>query len=57
MGMPITPMVVTAAVVLNGIAGVAFGYLYWKRGLEAAIIAHFFADIVLHGIGSFLFKG
>jgi membrane protease YdiL (CAAX protease family) len=33
---------------LNGIGGVVFGWLYWKKGLESAMIAHFSADIVLH---------
>jgi len=46
--LPLTPLVITRAIVLNGLAGVAFGYLYWKRGLESAMIAHFSADIVLH---------
>jgi membrane protease YdiL (CAAX protease family) len=45
---PLTPLVITRAILLNGVAGVAFGWLYWKRGLESAIIAHFSADIVLH---------
>ncbi|MGE3855596.1 MAG: CPBP family glutamic-type intramembrane protease [Dehalococcoidia bacterium] len=45
---PLTAVVVTRAVVLNGVAGVAFGWLYWKRGLESAMIAHFAADLVLH---------
>lgn len=45
---PLTPLVITRAIVLNGLAGVAFGWLYWKRGLESAMIAHFSADIVLH---------
>ncbi|HEX6269971.1 MAG TPA: CPBP family intramembrane glutamic endopeptidase [Anaerolineales bacterium] len=45
---PLTPLVITRAIVLNGLAGVAFGYLYWKRGLEASMLAHFSADIVLH---------
>lgn len=45
---PLTPLVITRALVLNGLAGVAFGWLYWKRGLEAAMISHFAADIVLH---------
>jgi membrane protease YdiL (CAAX protease family) len=49
--MPITPMVVSVVVLLNGIAGVAFGYLYWKHGLESAMLAHFTTDIVLHVIG------
>ena len=45
---PLTPLVITRAVVLNGLGGIAFGYLYWKRGLESAMMAHFSADIVLH---------
>lgn len=48
MFLPLTPLVVTRAILLNGIGGVIFGWLYWKRGLEAAMIAHFSADIVLH---------
>ena len=45
---PLTPLVITRAIVLNGLAGIGFGWLYWKRGLESAMIAHFSADIVLH---------
>jgi membrane protease YdiL (CAAX protease family) len=44
----LTPVIVTRVVILNGIAGVAFGWLYWKRGLEASMMAHFSADIMLH---------
>ena len=46
----ITPVVVIRAFVLNGIAGVVFGWLYLQKGLEAAIISHFSADIILHVI-------
>lgn len=46
--MPLTPLIVTRAIVLNGVAGIFFGWLYWKRGLESAMISHFSADIVLH---------
>lgn len=45
---PITPLVVLRAITLNGLIGIAFGYLYFKYGLEAAIFSHFTADIVLH---------
>jgi hypothetical protein len=45
---PITPLVVLRAVVLNGIVGVGTGYLYFTRGLEDAMLAHFSADLVLH---------
>jgi membrane protease YdiL (CAAX protease family) len=44
----ITPEIVIRAIVLNGAGGVVFGWLYWKKGLESAMIAHFTADIVLH---------
>ncbi len=46
----ITPVVVLRAVVLNGVAGIFFGWLYWKKGLESAMISHFSADISLHVI-------
>ena len=41
-------MVVVRTLALNAIAGLAFGWLYWKRGIEMAMLAHFSADIVLH---------
>lgn len=47
----LTPLLVGRALLLNGVVGVATGYLYWRYGLEAAMLAHFAADIVLHGIG------
>lgn len=45
---PITALVVVRAIVLNGVAGIIFGWLYWKKGLESAMIAHFSTGIVLH---------
>ena len=47
---PLTPMVVLRALLLNGIPGVILGWLYARDGLLAAIVAHFSADIVLHVI-------
>jgi membrane protease YdiL (CAAX protease family) len=44
----LTGIVVIRAIVLNGIGGIIFGWLYWKKGLESAMIAHFSTDIVLH---------
>ena len=49
----ITPLIVVRAVLLNGVAGIVFGWLYWKKGLESAMIAHFSADIVLQVIFPF----
>ena len=51
--MPLTGLVVIRAIVLNGAGGIIFGWLYWKKGLESAIIAHFSADIILHVITPF----
>ncbi|MDP9098903.1 MAG: hypothetical protein M3N48_07905 [Verrucomicrobiota bacterium] len=44
-------MLVTTVISLNALVALGFGYLYWKRGLESAMLAHFSADIVLHVIG------
>ncbi|MFN2476686.1 MAG: type II CAAX prenyl endopeptidase Rce1 family protein [Chthoniobacterales bacterium] len=54
--MHLTPAVVGAIVMLNAGAGAVFGYVAWTRGLEAAIVAHFSADLVLHLVGP-LFAG
>ncbi len=43
----ITPQIITRGLILNGIGGIIFGWLYWRKGLESAIIAHFTTDIVL----------
>jgi membrane protease YdiL (CAAX protease family) len=43
----INALVVARAIVLNGIGGVIFGFLFWKKGFESAVIAHFTADIFL----------
>ena len=53
---PLTELLVVRAVVLNGIAGTAFGYLYWKRGLEAAMLAHMSTHLVLQIPGVLLLK-
>ena len=52
----LTPLLVGRAILLNGIVGVAAGYLFWQYGLEAAMLAHFTADLVLHGIGDSIAK-
>ncbi len=49
-GIPLDALVITRAVILNGIGGAAFGWLFFTYGLESAIIAHFTADIILHVI-------
>jgi hypothetical protein len=48
LGVAVTPFLLFYIVLLNGLAGLAFGWLFWTYGLESAILAHFFTDIVLH---------
>lgn len=50
---PLTTIIVMRTIVLNGLLGIAFGYLYWKRGLEAAMVSHFSADLLLHVVLAF----
>ena len=45
---PLTSVVVLRAVILNGVIGIACGYLYFTRGLESAMLSHFSADLILH---------
>jgi len=44
----LTPLVIARTIVLNAVGGIIFGWLYWKKGLEASMISHFSADLVLH---------
>lgn len=37
---PLTPFVIAGILLLNSVAGIVFGWLYWQRSLEAAMIAH-----------------
>lgn len=53
-GLPLTPLVITASLVLNGIGGLIFGWLFWSFGLESAILAHFFADLMMHSMIPFI---
>ena len=43
----VTSTLVTYIVLANSIFGLIAGFLYWKRGLEAAIVAHMVAHIVM----------
>lgn len=42
-----TAVMVLFVIVANSIFGVVAGYLYWKFGLESAMIAHVFGHVVL----------
>ena len=43
-----TAEVIIRTLLLNGIMGLLFGWLYWRRGFCHAVVAHFSADISLH---------
>jgi len=45
---PDAPHPFLRAITLNGLAGTVFGWLYWKRGFEAAVLAHFAADALIY---------
>ena len=45
---PLDAIVVSRTLLLNGIAGLVFGWFYVRHGLESAIVSHFSADLVLH---------
>lgn len=45
---PLDQIVVARTLVLNGVGGIVFGWLFWKQGLESAMLGHFAADLVLH---------
>lgn len=47
---PFSITVLVRAVLLNGIYGTVFGYLYWKRGLESSMISHLTSDLLVHVI-------
>ncbi len=43
----LTPMVIFRTVLLNSIGGLALGWLYWRRSLETAMLAHGTSHIVM----------
>jgi hypothetical protein len=43
-------LLLVRGVLLNMIGGLWFGYLYWRYGLEYAVVAQMSADIILHVI-------
>lgn len=47
---PVPAIVAWRTVLIITPAGLAFGWLYWRRGLEAAILSHFVIDIIVHVI-------
>jgi Type II CAAX prenyl endopeptidase Rce1-like len=46
--LPNVPHPYLRAFTLDGVAGIVLGWLYWRRGLEAAIAAHLAADAFIY---------
>lgn len=44
----LTGAIILRILLLNGIFGLWFGYLYYKKGLEYAIVSHMSADFFIH---------
>ena len=53
-GLPINFLVVISTLVLNGIGGLVFGWLFWTFGLESVMLAHILADIIRHSVLPFI---
>lgn len=50
----VTPFLIGYIIILNMIFGIIAGWLFWKKGIEAAIIAHIFAHIGMIVIENFI---
>ena len=47
LGVDFTVAIVSYVVVANSVFGLIAGYLYWKKGLEAAMIAHMLTHVII----------
>ncbi|MEA2204145.1 MAG: hypothetical protein QOE77_921 [Blastocatellia bacterium] len=56
LGVGLPAPIVAYIIMANSLFGLIAGYLYWKKGLEAAIIAHMFAHVVI-ATASAIFAG
>jgi len=51
-GLTLNPVVVSFILLVNGGVGLLCGWLFWTRGIEAAMACHVAIDLVLHGLGA-----
>ena len=47
-GWPVTNAAIARSLVINSLGGLVYGWIYWRKGLESAILTHFSTDVVLH---------
>lgn len=45
---PVPAIVAWRTVLIITPVGLAFGWLYWRRGLEAVLLSHFVIDVIVH---------
>jgi hypothetical protein len=48
---PASAALIAAVLALNGVAGLLFGWVFWRWGLPYAIVCHLFGDLVVQGVG------
>lgn len=49
-----SPLLISYILLGNASGGVIFGWLYWKKGLETAMLAHMMAHLIMVSASSFL---
>lgn len=49
----VTPLLISYIIVGNSVVGILAGWLFWKKGLEAAMLAHIFAHIGMMTVAYF----
>jgi hypothetical protein len=47
LGTQVTSLVITYVIVGNSVFGLIAGYLYWRKGLEAAMISHIVVHVIM----------
>ena len=52
----VSSTLLTRTLILNGAIGLICGWVFWHYGIEAAILAHFTADIVYHVGGTYVLR-
>lgn len=50
------PAVIVAVMLVNGSIAIAFGWIFVRWGIEAAILSHFAGDVVVHILGPRVFS-
>ncbi len=51
---PFTPILVVSILIGNSLFGILTGYLYWKKGLESAMLAHIFGHVGMMSVEALL---